>query len=154
MKLLIYVAIAIALLAGLFQFFKPASVPSPAMPTQAAQPAAAPAAPMPDTPATAATLPEPAAADLSAKTVVELVVAKGKLASGPNVVKVKQGDPVVFHVTSDIADELHLHGYNLHLKLRPNEVATLEVKTTRMGRFTYELHHNDLELGALEVYPR
>jgi plastocyanin len=162
MKLLIYAAVAVALLAGLFQYFKPVSVPPPASSALPAQPPAIASTSSPVDPSTAATLPEAAPRDSGmggatasdATTAVDLVIAKGKLASGPNVVKVKQGDPVVFHVTSDIADELHLHGYNLHLKLRPHETATLKVETTRMGRFTYELHHNDLELGALEVYPR
>jgi hypothetical protein len=86
--------------------------------------------------------------------VVDLVVQKGRLISGANVVRVKKGDRIVMHVKSDASDEMHLHGYDLHLALTPGTVATLQFVADRTGRFTYELHKSDLELGALEVYPR
>jgi hypothetical protein len=54
---------------------------------------------------------------------------------------------------SDIADELHLHGYDLHIKTKPGETATLRFNASKTGRFGYELHHAKAELGALEVYP-
>ncbi len=85
---------------------------------------------------------------------IELVVAKGRLVSGPSVTKVKANDRVRLAITTDAADELHLHGYNLHLPLKPGQRAVLEWLATRTGRFTYELHHADISLGAVEVYPR
>jgi heme/copper-type cytochrome/quinol oxidase subunit 2 len=84
----------------------------------------------------------------------DIVVQQGKRISGPAVLKVQQGDDVVLQVTTDTADELHLHGYNLLVKLLPNRAATLHFTAKLTGRFTYELHKSDLELGALEVYPR
>jgi hypothetical protein len=137
MKAFVYVVIAVALLCGLFLLFKPGPARIPALQTPSqGGPVAEPGATVPE------------------QTTVDLVIAHGKLVSGPSVVRVKQRDPVVFHVTSDVADELHLHGYNLQLALKPGTTATLEVRTARAGRFTYELHRLDLELGALEVYPR
>jgi hypothetical protein len=84
----------------------------------------------------------------------DIVVQHGKRISGPAVLKVQQGDDVVLQVTTDTADELHLHGYNLLVKLVPNRAGTLHFTAKLTGRFTYELHKSDLELGALEVYPR
>jgi plastocyanin len=86
--------------------------------------------------------------------VFDIVVQRGKRVSGPAVLKVSQGDEVTLHITADTADEFHLHGYNLVVQLLPNNTATLHVVAKLTGRFTYELHKLDLELGALEVYPR
>jgi hypothetical protein len=83
-----------------------------------------------------------------------IVVQHGKRVSGAPILRVQQGDEITLHVTTDTADEFHLHGYNLLVKLRPNETATLHFIAKLSGRFTYELHKSDLELGALEVYPR
>lgn len=85
--------------------------------------------------------------------VVTLVVAKGRLVEGPSVVKATVGDRISMRITSDADDELHLHGYNLKLRLRAGVPATLAFQAGRSGRFTYELHRRDVELGALEVYP-
>jgi plastocyanin len=97
---------------------------------------------------------ESQAASAPAATTIEFVIAKGRLVSGPSVVKVTQGDRVQVGVTSDAVDELHMHGYNLHLILKPGQRGLLDFVASKSGRFTFELHHADLELGALEVYPR
>jgi hypothetical protein len=157
MKTIAYVVIAVALLCGLFLLFKPGPAKVPAL-TDGSPSSSSPPAPSPsEAPSQGGPIAGPGATvpeRTDAGSTVDLVVAHGKLVSGPSVVRVKQNDVVVFHVTSDAADELHLHGYNLHLALKPATTATLEVRAARAGRFTYELHHLDLELGALEVYPR
>lgn len=86
--------------------------------------------------------------------VFDIVVQQGKRVSGPAVLKVQQGEDVTLHITTDSADEFHLHGYNLLVRLQPRQTATLHFVAKLAGRFTYELHKSDLELGALEVYPR
>jgi heme/copper-type cytochrome/quinol oxidase subunit 2 len=86
--------------------------------------------------------------------VFDIVVQQGKRVSGAPVLKVQQGEDVTLHITSDTADEFHLHGYNLLVQLRPHQTATVHFVAKLAGRFTYELHKSDLELGALEVYPR
>jgi len=156
MKFSLYLVTGVALLAALFYLFKPQSADKLPTPVVAAtQPPVPPTVPgnarppaSPSGPTTPAAKPEPAA------TVVDLAIANGKLVSGPTVIQVKQKDRVIFHVKSDSADEIHLHGYNLHLLLRPGESATLDFIADKTGRFTYELHHADVELGALEIYPR
>jgi hypothetical protein len=86
--------------------------------------------------------------------VFDIVLHRGKRVSGPAVLEVHQGDEVTLHITTDTADEFHLHGYNLLVQLLPNKTAALHFLAKLTGRFTYELHRSDLELGALEVYPR
>lgn len=83
----------------------------------------------------------------------DLVVEQGQLVSGPTVVSLRRGDRIVLRITSDHDDDLHLHGYDLHLSLKAGVPATLEFTADKSGRFEYELHHANLELGALEVQP-
>jgi heme/copper-type cytochrome/quinol oxidase subunit 2 len=92
--------------------------------------------------------------DVAHAHVVDIVVHQGKRVSGPAVIKVQQGDEVTLHITSDAADEFHLHGYNLLMHLAPNRTATLHFAAKLAGRFTFELHKADVELGAVEVFPR
>jgi hypothetical protein len=153
MKLLAYCLVALAALFGLFHLFKSSDIGPGAVAVRA--PAALASASVPSTaPEGASTL----NAGIDARKVgdaqvVDLVVVKGRLISGPTIVHSTRDAHIVLHVTSDVAEELHLHGYDLHVKLKPHERATLEFIATKTGRFTYELHHADIELGAIEVYP-
>ena len=87
-------------------------------------------------------------------TVVDIVVRRGRRISGPSVIKVKQGDNVTLRITNDAVDELHLHGYNLQVPVMPETPAVLQFTAKLSGRFTFELHKTELELGAVEVYPK
>ena len=84
---------------------------------------------------------------------ISLRVAGGKVAEGPKVIRLKRNATVVLTVVADAADELHVHGYNLHLKLLPNQAATLSFVAKHTGRFTFELHKAGTHLGAFEIYP-
>ena len=46
------------------------------------------------------------------------------------------------------------HGYDLKLKLQPNQPGTLQFAAKRTGRFTIELHNGGAEIGVLEIYPK
>lgn len=85
--------------------------------------------------------------------VYDIVVQGGRRISEPAVLKVHRGDDVKFRITSDVADEFHLHGYNLHARVSPEQSVVLQFTAKLTGRFTYELHKSGKELGALEVYP-
>ena len=87
------------------------------------------------------------------KVTIELVARSGRRASGPDVVRLKKGDLIMLTVTSDVADELHLHGYDLHLRLLPDHPATLSFTAARTGRFSAELHKAGAKLTTLEIYP-
>ena len=81
-------------------------------------------------------------------------VKNGRLAAGPKVVKVKRGDRIVLVVQSDKADELHVHGYDLHRKVAANRPARLQFTAGRTGRFGAELHKSGIQLVVLEIYPK
>jgi hypothetical protein len=85
--------------------------------------------------------------------VFDITVERGRLVSKRRVLVVHRDDDVTLHITVDKPDEFHLHGYNFLVKLTPGKMATLRFRANLTGRFTYELHKTELELGALEVYP-
>ena len=83
-----------------------------------------------------------------------MVIEHGAKRSGPDVIQVSVGDTVTLRLLSDHADELHIHGYDLHAHLKAGVPSVLTFKAERSGRFTMELHHSNVDLGALEVEPR
>jgi hypothetical protein len=87
-------------------------------------------------------------------TTVEIEVHHGRLAAGPAVIKLKQGDKMTLRVAADSNDELHVHGYDLYLNLIAGRPSQLSFTADHSGRFEYELHHAHTVLGAFEVYPR
>jgi hypothetical protein len=86
--------------------------------------------------------------------IVQLVVKGGRLASGPSVIQVTQGSEVLIDVVADQPDELHVHGYDLKADLQPGAPAQLRFVADKTGRFEYELHRAQSEIGALEVLPK
>jgi plastocyanin len=84
----------------------------------------------------------------------DLVVKNGKLASGPANMKVRVGEQVTLRIQSNANDELHVHGYDLKMRIKAGDTATLQFAATRSGRFELELHRKHTPLGALEVYPQ
>lgn len=87
-------------------------------------------------------------------TEVQVEVQHGQRVAGPEVIAVTQGDRVILSVLGDEDDHLHLHGYDLEMKLKKGQPARLDFVANKTGRFEYELHHAHLDLGALEVRPR
>lgn len=84
---------------------------------------------------------------------VRYEVVEGNRVLGPDRILVRQGQEVQIEVLSDRVDELHLHGYDLHLPLLPGQVATMSLHAEHSGRFELELHKQHLTLAALEVHP-
>ena len=164
MRKALFMVVTLAVLVALFLAFAPKETGEPAVPAAQAPaaveantaPAHAPPAPTsPATPAdsaTPATTAQPAPADNGK--VVELKVQHGRLVSGPELIKLTEGDKITLRVTSDTDDEMHLHGYNLHLNLTAGQTGQLSLTANRSGRFEYELHHAHAALGVIEVYPR
>jgi heme/copper-type cytochrome/quinol oxidase subunit 2 len=64
---------------------------------------------------------------------------------------VATGSPVTLVVTSDVADEVHLHGYDIEKELTPGTPATLQFTATLSGVFEVELHKANVVLVRLQV---
>jgi copper(I)-binding protein len=84
-------------------------------------------------------------------TEIVVTVANGKVSPPTHRVKVAKGTQVRLQVTSDKADELHVHGYDLEKPLPAGEQVTLEFTADQAGLFDIELHESDLQLAQLEV---
>ncbi len=127
MKPIIFLIVAIVLLGGLFFLIKP----QPQI--QNITPAITP--------------------ELKAKT-FEIVVKDKKVISGPETIKVTEGDEVVIKITANEDEELHLHGYDKSVDLEKDKPAELSFTANLTGRFPYELEKSKTDIGALEVSPK
>jgi hypothetical protein len=151
------------LLAVLFVVLRPGGTPQwpvrmpdqTPSPVASALPAAERAAPVSaESSDTSTTPPVPAASTAAEPRTFDLQIRGGRMAGGPSTLTVGQGELIVLHVISDREDELHVHGYDLALKLRANTAGSLAFQADRSGRFDVELHHGGGEIAAIEVQPR
>ena len=91
--------------------------------------------------------------EVSDEKVFSIRVANRKV-MGDSILKVSQGDFVTIRVTSDVSDELHLHGYDKSLDLEKGVEGSISFIADTTGRFEFELEKSGLELGVLEVTPK
>ncbi len=92
-----------------------------------------------------------------ANTNYRITVNGGHRVSGPEVISAIQEQTLTIEFLSDQKGELHLHGYDIHLELQPNQINTLTFTASHAGRFEYELHGHHAghaALGVIEVMPR
>ena len=115
------------------------STPAPASSSPAPGGTAAPKVP---------TSPVPATAEV---TRVTLEVADGEVTGDTPLAQLTLGRPVRLEVTSDVADELHVHGVDETVDLVPGETAALEFTPESPGRFEVELHDARRVLTRLQV---
>jgi hypothetical protein len=83
---------------------------------------------------------------------VEIHVEGGHV-SGPERVEVTQGETVRLQVTADVSDEVHVHGYDVHAEVTPDEPAEIELTADVAGIFEVELEEAGTLLTELEVAP-
>ncbi len=107
---------------------------------------APPAAPVVTPSSSATSTPEAVA-----PTRIEVVVAGGKVTTAQPVVDVALGSPVLLVVTSDKADELHVHGYDKKASVTPGKPIELRFDATIPGVFEVETHAGHQRLVQLRV---
>ena len=64
-----------------------------------------------------------------------------------------KGDRVVVLVTSDVSDEVHVHGYDLMSDVAPGAPARIAFRATIPGRFELELEDRGVQIAELTVNP-
>ena len=89
--------------------------------------------------------------EAAAPTRIEVVVAGGKVTTAQPVVDVALGGPVLLVVTSDKADDLHLHGYDRKASITPGTPTELRFDATIPGVFEVETHAGHQRLVQLRV---
>ena len=105
------------------------------------------------TPTPTATADEPAA---ETATPTSAPTPKPPLLQGGKVTKLEftEGETVKFRVTSDVPEEVHVHGYDIAKDLEPGKVTTISFPATITGIFEIEYEHAGEQIGQLRVNPK
>jgi hypothetical protein len=84
----------------------------------------------------------------------KLIVVKGaKPVGGVQDINVKKGQQVRFTVQSDVADEIHIHGYDFHKNVPKNGSVSFSFPAKIDGGFVIELESRGEQIAALKVQP-
>ena len=86
-------------------------------------------------------------------TEVKIVVVNGTPKGGIVRKTVDKNDQVVLVVTSDVADEIHLHGYDKAKDVTAGGTIRLPFKATVPGRFEAELESRGVQIAEITVEP-
>ena len=82
-----------------------------------------------------------------------LVVQDGRPRGEVRELRFDKGERVRFRVRSDVAEELHIHGYDRYVDVAPGRTATVSFPASIEGIFEVELHGAGLPLASLRVEP-
>ncbi|WP_327086170.1 hypothetical protein OIE66_28010 [Nonomuraea sp. NBC_01738] len=82
---------------------------------------------------------------------VAITIARGEVSPPSGWVEIKKGAAVALTVTSDVADEVHVHGYDVEADLPAGQATTLRFTADQSGVFEVETHENKLVLTQLAV---
>jgi hypothetical protein len=94
------------------------------------------------------------------------IVIRGRSVDGPHrTIRATQGAMLELAFAADETVELHLHGYDRHLTVRPGEEAVMRLHAKIAGRFAIEAHRFGAPVGSspsrghvvllyLEIHPR
>jgi hypothetical protein len=83
--------------------------------------------------------------------VISVMVSGGKVTPAPAPIDVKLGSSVAIVVLSDVADEVHVHGYDKSFDLEVGQPGQLELTANIPGQFEVELEAAHLLLFELRV---
>ena len=86
-------------------------------------------------------------------TVVRVVVVTAAPKGGIVRQTVTKGDKVVISVTSDTADEIHLHGYDISRDVAAGGTVRIAFTANVPGRFEVELEQRGVQIADLTVQP-
>ena len=86
-------------------------------------------------------------------TTITIEVKGGKPVNGITHADVRKGDNVVLVVHSDVADEIHLHGYDKAKDVTAGGTIRLPFKATIPGRFEAELESRGVQIAEITVEP-
>jgi hypothetical protein len=100
---------------------------------------------------TAATTTTGAGATTAAGVSVTFTYAAGKVSGGSARTNVKPNEQVSITVKSDVAEEIHVHGYNKKADIAAGGSATITFNATLTGVWEVELEHSSTPLTKLYV---
>lgn len=82
-----------------------------------------------------------------------ITVRHGRPVGGVADITVHSGDPVKLRVRSDVADEIHVHGYNLMKDVPAGGSVRFSFPAKIEGIFTIELENRGEQIAKLTVEP-
>jgi hypothetical protein len=80
-----------------------------------------------------------------------VTVAGGKAVGGITPLTANKGDTIRLTIRSNVADEIHIHGYDLHQTVTAGGSVTFQFKATIDGNFVIELESRSEQIAALTV---
>ena len=104
---------------------------------------------------TTATAPKTTAptAPVQEVTPVRITFRDGRVVGGIRHARVQRGDRVRLVVRADLADEVHLHGYDISRMIRPGAPTLIVFNASGAGVFEVELEERKIPLAEIEVRP-
>lgn len=82
---------------------------------------------------------------------ISLKVRAGKVSGDTGRITVPVGTPIVLSVSSDVADEIHVHGYDRKANVPAGATAAVVFTANNPGVFEVELENSKLQLMQLQV---
>lgn len=82
-----------------------------------------------------------------------IVVRDGRPVGGIRELRFEKGSTIRFAVRSDVADEVHLHAYDVAKEVAAGGTVRFSVPATIDGRFVVELERRAVEIAEIEVVP-
>ena len=87
----------------------------------------------------------------NAPVTIRVIVKGGKPVGGIQRATVKKGQTVAIVVDSDVADEVHVHGYDLHKDVPAGGTIRIAFPATIVGEFEAELESRKLQIVEFTV---
>lgn len=84
---------------------------------------------------------------------VRITVRDGLPVGGVRRVTVSRGRRVILNVTSDVADHVHLHGYDVMRDVGPGQPARLAFRATIVGTVEAELEDRGVQIASITTKP-
>lgn len=82
-----------------------------------------------------------------------VTVVNGKPDGGVKTITYKKGDTVDLTVKSDTADEIHIHGYDVHKDVTKGGSVHFAFPASIDGKFVVELEAKGEQIASLQVEP-
>jgi len=82
-----------------------------------------------------------------------IVVRNGEPVGGVQELEYNAGDEIRFRVSSNQADEVHVHGYDVEEEIPAGGSAALSFPADIEGIFEVELHESETQIAELRVNP-
>jgi heme/copper-type cytochrome/quinol oxidase subunit 2 len=96
---------------------------------------------------------KPAGSSKTSGGTAQITVKGGKPVGGVKTITFKKGGRVRFVVTSDVGDEIHVHGYNFKKTVKPGGKVSFSFPASIDGMFIVELEGRGEQIASLVVNP-